>query len=286
MILMIAFMYKDNTSPCTATQPQSRWKAKGDKERTIVSDDHFSFTRLALIMSTAWFGVFIRAALNHHRHHVRPHIKRIQVVQPSVLSRYSIYGLHCRQPTHLLSPQTHLWSRAGPYPGQRNLLNRESPLRSSRQPGNNHIWLANRWSRRRWVYEHTNLPRLRPCPPSQPSYGRRNRESLVWSRSHGWCCHGGVVNDYTHLSWRMAFLTQVPPSILSAIFVHFLVRVPPKQSDKSYLKRIDFGGVLVGIQGTAASNIRLAPYAPHSSRLVSSQRLLRWGSFNKPILNP
>ncbi|KAL7619748.1 hypothetical protein AAE478_010290 [Parahypoxylon ruwenzoriense] len=56
---------------------------------------------------------------------------------------------------------------------------------------------------------------------------------------------GGFLNDYADLGWRLAFLVQVPPSLLSAAIVYFLVTVPPKQSDKSYLKRIDFGGVLL-----------------------------------------
>ncbi|KAG6008038.1 hypothetical protein E4U21_005051 [Claviceps maximensis] len=56
---------------------------------------------------------------------------------------------------------------------------------------------------------------------------------------------GGLVNDHTELGWRLAFLVQVPPVLLSAVAVHFLVRVPPKQSDKSYLARIDFTGVFL-----------------------------------------
>ncbi|KAL6805514.1 major facilitator superfamily domain-containing protein [Trichoderma sp. SZMC 28012] len=54
---------------------------------------------------------------------------------------------------------------------------------------------------------------------------------------------GGLMNDHTKMGWRLAFLIQVPPAILSAIAVAILVRVPPKQSNKSYLARIDFGGV-------------------------------------------
>ncbi|KAL7937155.1 major facilitator superfamily domain-containing protein [Trichoderma chlorosporum] len=54
---------------------------------------------------------------------------------------------------------------------------------------------------------------------------------------------GGLMNDHTTLGWRLAFLIQVPPAILSAIMVSILVKVPPKQSNKSYLARIDFGGV-------------------------------------------
>ncbi|KAM4065985.1 major facilitator superfamily protein [Hirsutella rhossiliensis] len=40
---------------------------------------------------------------------------------------------------------------------------------------------------------------------------------------------GGLLNDYTTLGWRLAFLVQVPP----------------KQSDRSYLARIDFLGVIL-----------------------------------------
>ncbi|PNP53384.1 hypothetical protein THARTR1_06078 [Trichoderma harzianum] len=54
---------------------------------------------------------------------------------------------------------------------------------------------------------------------------------------------GGLMNDHTKLGWRLAFLIQVPPAVLSAIAVAILVKVPPKQSNKSYLARIDFGGV-------------------------------------------
>ncbi|KAF4987748.1 hypothetical protein FGRMN_10172 [Fusarium graminum] len=56
---------------------------------------------------------------------------------------------------------------------------------------------------------------------------------------------GGILNDYTDLGWRTAFLVQVIPSLISAAIAHFLVRVPPKQSDKSYIKRIDFMGVIL-----------------------------------------
>lgn len=57
---------------------------------------------------------------------------------------------------------------------------------------------------------------------------------------------GGFINDSTSMGWRLAFLVQVPLSLASALVVHLLVKVPPKQSDKSYLVRIDFlGGLLI-----------------------------------------
>ncbi|KAF4950378.1 hypothetical protein FSARC_13212 [Fusarium sarcochroum] len=56
---------------------------------------------------------------------------------------------------------------------------------------------------------------------------------------------GGLINDHTSQGWRLAFLIQVPPVLVSAVAVHFLVRVPPKQSDKSFLSRIDFVGAFL-----------------------------------------
>lgn len=58
---------------------------------------------------------------------------------------------------------------------------------------------------------------------------------------------GGLINDHTRMGWRLAFLIQVPPVVLSGIVVYFMVDVPPKQSDKSLLSRIDFGGVFLTI---------------------------------------
>lgn len=53
---------------------------------------------------------------------------------------------------------------------------------------------------------------------------------------------GGLVNDHSSLGWRLAFLIQVPPVLFSAALVAYLVRIPPKISQKSYLSRIDFVG--------------------------------------------
>ncbi|KAF4336648.1 multidrug resistance protein fnx1 [Fusarium beomiforme] len=54
---------------------------------------------------------------------------------------------------------------------------------------------------------------------------------------------GGLFHDRTDVGWRLAFLVQVPPSLLLIPIIGVLVKVPPKQSDKSYLARIDFLGV-------------------------------------------
>ncbi|GKT49190.1 multidrug resistance protein fnx1 [Colletotrichum spaethianum] len=58
---------------------------------------------------------------------------------------------------------------------------------------------------------------------------------------------GGLINDNTAMGWRLAFLVQVPPVLISAVLVAVLVKVPPKASDKSYLARIDFFGVFLTI---------------------------------------
>ncbi|KJZ71450.1 hypothetical protein HIM_09174 [Hirsutella minnesotensis 3608] len=56
---------------------------------------------------------------------------------------------------------------------------------------------------------------------------------------------GGLIHDHTKWGWRLAFIVQVPPTLVSALAVAFLVKVPPKKSDKSYLARIDFMGVFL-----------------------------------------
>lgn len=61
---------------------------------------------------------------------------------------------------------------------------------------------------------------------------------------------GGLLNDHTELGWRTAFLAQVPPSAISAIAVLILVKVPAKKSDKSSLARIDYLGVFLSVSCT------------------------------------
>ncbi|KAI1163019.1 major facilitator superfamily domain-containing protein [Nemania serpens] len=56
---------------------------------------------------------------------------------------------------------------------------------------------------------------------------------------------GGLINDHTKLGWRLAFIIQAPPSLLAAVGVYFFIRIPPKPSQKSYLARIDFLGVFL-----------------------------------------
>jgi MFS family permease len=57
---------------------------------------------------------------------------------------------------------------------------------------------------------------------------------------------GGIMNDTSEWGWRLAFLVQVPVSLVSLVLVLFLNNLPPKASRKSKLSRIDFlGAVLI-----------------------------------------
>jgi len=51
---------------------------------------------------------------------------------------------------------------------------------------------------------------------------------------------GGWINDTW--GWRVAFISQVPFIAISAVLVYFYVNIPPKQSKKSKLSRVDFPG--------------------------------------------
>jgi predicted MFS family arabinose efflux permease len=56
---------------------------------------------------------------------------------------------------------------------------------------------------------------------------------------------GGLFHDQTEYGWRLAFLVQVPPSLLLIPVIGLLVKVPAKASEKTYLARIDFLGVFL-----------------------------------------
>ncbi|KAL8410052.1 hypothetical protein RB594_008229 [Gaeumannomyces avenae] len=58
---------------------------------------------------------------------------------------------------------------------------------------------------------------------------------------------GGFANDHTGLGWRFAFLSQVPVVLVSAVLAFWLIRIPPKLSNKSLISRIDFTGVLLTV---------------------------------------
>lgn len=54
---------------------------------------------------------------------------------------------------------------------------------------------------------------------------------------------GGYLNDHT--GWRVAFLIQVPPALVSVIAVSVLIKLPPKESARSSLGRVDFLGAFL-----------------------------------------
>lgn len=56
---------------------------------------------------------------------------------------------------------------------------------------------------------------------------------------------GGSLQDHTSMGWRLAFLVQAPLALVMIPFVWVLVKVPPKQSDKSYLDRVDYQGAFL-----------------------------------------
>ncbi|KAL8752651.1 MAG: hypothetical protein Q9199_005591 [Rusavskia elegans] len=53
---------------------------------------------------------------------------------------------------------------------------------------------------------------------------------------------GGWINDVW--GWRVAFLIQVPLTVISGILIFFTVRIPIEPSDQSAWKRIDYLGAL------------------------------------------
>ncbi|KAL8924471.1 MAG: hypothetical protein Q9172_002682 [Xanthocarpia lactea] len=53
---------------------------------------------------------------------------------------------------------------------------------------------------------------------------------------------GGWINDVW--GWRVAFLIQVPLTVISGILVFFTVHIPIKRSDESVWKRIDYLGAV------------------------------------------
>ncbi|KAL8850153.1 MAG: hypothetical protein Q9221_004914 [Calogaya cf. arnoldii] len=79
---------------------------------------------------------------------------------------------------------------------------------------------------------------------------------------------GGWINDVW--GWRVAFLVQVPPTIISGILVFFTLRIPIKYTGKPAWRRIDYlgtfsilfyGPIYFQVKGlsTTAAGVRLIP---------------------------
>lgn len=54
---------------------------------------------------------------------------------------------------------------------------------------------------------------------------------------------GGFMNDA--LTWRWAFLIQVPLTLVSTLIIAINMKIPVKESDKSRIKRVDFLGAVL-----------------------------------------
>ncbi|EEP77981.1 conserved hypothetical protein [Uncinocarpus reesii 1704] len=216
-----------------------------DDEKATITQD-ISFTKVALIMCTAWFGVFLGAidstiiatlsgpiSSEFHSLHqlswlVTAYLIANAACQPILGRLTDIFG---RGPCLVIS---NILFAAG------NLLcglaRDQYTLILGRviagAGGGGLICIAN--------FLSSDLIPLRKRGLAQ---GLAN----VWYGSGAMVggVVGGALNDYTKLGWRLAFLIQVPPALLSVIAVHILVKVPPKQSKKSYFKRIDFTGAFL-----------------------------------------
>jgi MFS family permease len=218
---------------------------EGDGERTIICEEP-SFAWLALVMSTAWFGVFLGAA----------DTTIIATLSAPISSEFNSLRLLSWLAT------AYLISNAASQP----ISGRLTDI-FGRGPGlvfaNLAFTLGNLTCALATSQQAMILGRLIagigggglmsiPTFLASDLIPLRKR-GVVGGIANIWygcgtmvgAVLGGYLSDHSSIGWRLAFLIQVPPSLISAIIVYFLVKVPPKQSDKSYLKRIDFGGVFL-----------------------------------------
>ncbi|OAQ95759.1 hypothetical protein LLEC1_00383 [Akanthomyces lecanii] len=70
----------------------------------------------------------------------------------------------------------------------------------------------------------------------------RDQTTMIVGRIVAGIGGGGLMSISTFLASDL-----VPPIVVSGLIVYLMVDVPPKQSDKSRLSRIDFGGVLLTV---------------------------------------
>jgi MFS family permease len=216
-----------------------------DDEITIICKE-LSFARLALIMSTAWFGVFLGAA----------DTTVIATLSAQISSEFSSLSLLSWLATAYLIAN----AASQPISGRlTDIFGRGPGLAFSNvafAAGNLICGLAT--SQKAMVIGRVIAGIGGGGLMSIPTFLGSDlvplrKRGLVGGVANLWygsgamvgAVFGGVLNDYTSWGWRLAFLIQVIPSLLSAVIVYLLVKVPPKQSDKSYLKRIDFGGVFL-----------------------------------------
>ncbi|KAF4982151.1 hypothetical protein FZEAL_2174 [Fusarium zealandicum] len=216
-----------------------------EDERTVICNE-LSFGRLALILSTAWFGVFLGAA----------DTTVIATLSPQISSDFKSLSLLSWLATAYLIAN----AASQPISGRlTDIFGRGPGLAFSNvafAAGNLLCGLAT--SQQAMILGRVIAGIGGGGLMSIPTFLGSDliplrRRGLVGGIANLWygtgamvgAVFGGFLNDYTNLGWRLAFLIQVPPSLLSAVIVFLLVKVPPKHSDKSYVKRIDFGGVFL-----------------------------------------
>ncbi|KAK7409610.1 hypothetical protein QQX98_008205 [Neonectria punicea] len=216
-----------------------------DGERTIINNN-LSFMRLALIMSTAWFGVFLGAADSTIIATLSAPISsefNSLTLLPWLATAYLISMAACQPISGRL---TDIFGR-GPGLVLSNIVFAIGNLICGMATNQGTMILGR-------VVAGLGGGGLMSIPTFLGSdLIPLRKRGLVGGIANLWYglgamvggIFGGLLNDHTDLGWRLAFLIQVPPAMLSAIAVLMLVKVPPKESDKSYLARIDFFGVFL-----------------------------------------
>lgn len=219
---------------------------EGQEEETTVIADEVSFTKLALIMGTSWFGVFLGAVDSTIIATLSAPISS-DFQSLSLLSwlatAYLISNAACQPISGRL---TDIFGR-GPglvfsniFFAAGNLICGLARDQSVMILGRVVAGIGGGGLMSISTFLGSDLIPLRKRGIAQGfgnlSYGTGAMLGGIF---------GGLINDHTAWGWRLAFLIQVPPSLISAVAVAFLVKVPPKQSDKSFLARIDFIGVFL-----------------------------------------
>ncbi|PHH85555.1 hypothetical protein CDD83_254 [Cordyceps sp. RAO-2017] len=241
----------EETAVCTETTPLLKpcdgpeARPRPDEERTVIAKEA-SFTKLALIMGTAWFGVFLGAIDSTIIATLSAPISS-EFNSLSLLSwlatAYLISNAACQPISGRL---TDIFGR-GPGLVFSNVVFAAGNLICGLATSQ-HMMILGR------VVAGIGGGGLMSIPTFLGSdLVPLRQRGLVGGIANIWLASGsmiggvfgGLLNDYTALGWRLAFLVQVPPAILSAVAVLLLIKVPPKQSDRSYLARIDFAGVIL-----------------------------------------
>ncbi|RGP67475.1 multidrug resistance fnx1 [Fusarium longipes] len=232
--------YGYGTSPSTSAQAGQQ-----EEERTIISKD-LSFAKLTVILMTAWFGVFLGAAdttvIATLSAQISSEFDSLSLL--SWLATAYLIGNAASQP--ISGRLTDIFGR-GPGLVFCNLAFAAGNLICGLATSQ-HVMILGRaiagvGSGGLMSISMFLGSDLIPLRKRAIVGGIAN----LWYGSGtmvGAVC-GGMLGDYSDIGWRVAFLVQVLPSLISAVIAYVMIKVPPKQSDKSYVKRIDFGGVFL-----------------------------------------